>query len=93
MGLPGATGKYLHRKDIKEAMSYHHLKVITKQMEGKSKCDKLRNMDKRTIQSHLRFKQAQTKMCHILKPIFNFFKPIYLAYLEKNFELSLILNN
>ena len=38
MGLPDATREYLDRSQVKEAMSYHHLQILKKEMEGKLKC-------------------------------------------------------
>ena len=52
MGIPDATREYLFRERVKESMSYHHLKVI-KKMEGKSKCDNIRNMDTRKMQDFM----------------------------------------
>ena len=47
MGLPDGTKKFLYRKEVKEALEFHHLQVLKKEMEGKSKCDQICNKDLR----------------------------------------------
>ena len=37
MGLPDGTKEFLYRKQVKEALEFHHLQVVKKEMEGKSK--------------------------------------------------------
>ena len=49
MRLPDATKQYVSRDKIKEAMCYHNLATVKKEMEGKSKCDQIRNKDFRQM--------------------------------------------
>jgi hypothetical protein len=51
MGLKDATQQYLYRDEIKEAINLHNLTIIKKEMEGKSKCDMIRNLDFRQMEA------------------------------------------
>ena len=66
MGLPDATLKYLNRKEIKEAMCYHHLGILKKEMLGKSKCDEIRNTDTRKIQDFMLEKSLENARLEVL---------------------------
>ena len=66
MGLPDATEKHLYRKEVKEAMSYHHLKVIKEEMEGKSKCDQICNEDLRKMQPFKLDKSLENSRLEVL---------------------------
>ena len=61
MGLPDATRQYIGRREAKEAMSLHHLVTLKKEMEGKSKCDKIYNKDVRIMQDFIVFVAAAHK--------------------------------
>jgi hypothetical protein len=66
MGLPDATEKYLYRKEVKEAMSYHHLKIIKEEMEGKSECEKVRKIDTRQMQDFMLEKSLENSRMEVL---------------------------
>ena len=59
MGLPDATRQYIGRREAKEAMSLHHLVTLKKEMEGKSKCDKIYNKDLRIMQDFMKEKSLE----------------------------------
>ena len=39
MGIPDATQQFVSKKEVKDAMSLHHLITVRKEMEGKEKYD------------------------------------------------------
>jgi hypothetical protein len=51
---------------VKEAIGLHNLTVIKKEMEGKSKCDSIRNLDFRKIQDFMKDKSLENSRMEIL---------------------------
>ena len=66
IGLPDATLKYISRKEIKEAMCYHHLGILKKEMLGKSKFDETSNTDTRKIQAFILGKSLENARLEVL---------------------------
>ena len=66
MGLPDATAEYVSREKIKEAISYHNLATIKKEMEGKSKCDLICNRDFRKMQDFMKEKSLEKSRIEVL---------------------------
>ena len=66
MGLKDATQQYLYRDEIKEAISLHNPTIIKKEMEGKSKCDMIWNLDFRQMQVFMKDKSLENSRIEIL---------------------------
>ena len=66
MGLADATKKYLTRLETKEALEFHHLQVLKQEMEGKSKCDNIRNIDLRKMQEFMKEKSLENSRLEVL---------------------------
>ena len=45
MGLPDATCQYVSRTQVKEEIENHNHRTVKKEVEGKSKCDKIYKKD------------------------------------------------
>ena len=66
MGLPDATQQYVSRQEAKEAMNIHHLITVKKEMEGKSKCDKIYTKDLRVMQDFIKDNSLENARMEVL---------------------------
>ena len=56
----------MDRIQVMEAMSYHHLQIIKKEMDGKSKCESIIDIEKRKMQDFMVEKSLENSRMEVL---------------------------
>ena len=66
MKFPDATQQFVSRQEAKEEMNFHQLSTLKREMEGKSKCDKIYNQDLRKMQVFMQDKSLENARMEVL---------------------------
>ena len=66
VGLPDVTGKYIGRKEVKEAVMLHNLKVVKQELAGLGKTKELSKIDLRKIQEFMLEKSLADSRMEVL---------------------------
>ena len=59
VGLPNVCKKHLHRKEVVEAIEFHHMKEVKEQMEPLKKMEKLKIKNTRQMQTYMKQKSLE----------------------------------